>query len=59
MFGKKENLMVQVSTFHCGVCGTDCVDQYSFERHVGWAHPGNETSKAEKKKGLTGSEKKA
>ena len=59
MFGKKKSVMIHVGDFQCGVCGTDCLDQHSFEQHVGWAHTGTATSTTGKKRELTGSEKKA
>lgn len=59
MFGKKKSVMVQVKDFHCGLCGIDCVDQVSFERHVVWVHPGTTTLKTGKEVDLTVSEKMA
>lgn len=58
MFGKKKSDVAEVNGFHCGVCGAICLDQFSFERHVGLAHTGSETSKTANKGHLTGSEKK-
>jgi hypothetical protein len=49
MFGKKKNVMVQAGAFRCGVCGIDCSDLSSFERHVSWAHSGTQTPKVENK----------
>jgi hypothetical protein len=58
VFGKKKSVVAQVSSFHCGVCGANCFDQQSFERHVGLAHMGAETYKTVEKGELSGSEKK-
>ncbi len=58
MFGKKKSV-IQLQDFHCGVCGLDCSDQYNFERHVSWAHPGTRASKVGEQEDQTGSEKKA
>ena len=59
MFGKKKSVTMLVRDFRCGVCGIDCYDQYNFERHAGWAHPGAAASLTAEKRDITGSEKKA
>ena len=59
MFGKKKTVIAQVREFRCGVCGLDCVDQHSLERHAGWSHAVAETPALEKAEGRTAAAKPA
>jgi hypothetical protein len=39
MFGKKKPVTSQTMEFHCVVCGIDCHDSDSLNRHMRWSHP--------------------
>lgn len=46
MFGKKKPQITPPKDFHCAVCGVDCSDQISLDRHIGWAHQGKKAEAA-------------
>ena len=58
MFGRKQSA-TRTGDFRCGVCGTRCLDQYSFERHAQSAHQRAETPKISSMENLKGSDQKA
>jgi hypothetical protein len=37
MFGKKKKILEEKKVV-CQICGLDCQDKLSLERHIDWAH---------------------
>jgi hypothetical protein len=38
LFGKKKPKTAEEKNVICQICGLDCRDKFSLERHVDWAH---------------------